>query len=378
MNNRCAVLSVCLDTSSLHLYTRGDLSRCGDWGNRHLKINNMKTFASLRVTAMDKDLSLPQKILQRFDERRGELGANPRTMNKYSPFLFIAEVTGVWYYGTFQAIPFLYAGYDGLTVTVIQALVCFLAFEVVINWWYVYTVDSNYYPQLHGTPQEYELHSLLQVVTNTDSQTKRRDADRTKTVPTSGYYWSWKYCAVCDQPRPPRCHHCMLCNRCSLKRDHHCFFARNCIGYRNLRHFTVMIFWASLSSVIGFVHAVPFIFMEVLPSDCFYIDVLPFVAFVRWIFGYSHFRVGIIVLGLWFLFMFVILTTAMMNDSYKLIIQGKTSYEVDNDILISDTRNTRDKIRAVFGKYWLLNFVMPMHWLFEPEVDPVNWPTINT
>ncbi|XP_060072441.1 uncharacterized protein LOC132552295 [Ylistrum balloti] len=336
----------------------------------------VSTFPPLHATAMDKNLSLQQKILVRFNERRREVDANPRILNKYSPVLFIAEVTGVWYYGTCHAVPFLYAGYGEQTIKVIQAIVCFLTFEVVINWWYVHTVESNYDPQRHGTEQVHKSEALSQVVCDTDFQSKRREAHRTGRDSTSGQYWSWKYCSVCDQPSPPRCHHCILCNRCSLKRDHHCFFARNCVGYRNFRHFTVMVFWANLASVIGFAHAVPFLLMDVLPEDG-YIDLLPFVAFIRWLFGYSNFRVGVIVLGLWFLAMLVVLTTSMMNDSRKWVIQGKTSYEVDNNIPIRDTRTVGDKIRAVYGQYWLLNFMVPMHWMFQPEIDPVNWPTIN-
>ncbi|XP_021351131.1 probable protein S-acyltransferase 12 [Mizuhopecten yessoensis] len=323
---------------------------------------------------MDKDLTLHEKIVLRFNKRR-EAGADPRIFNRYSPFLFIAEVTGVWYYGTFHAIPFLYAGYGGLTVTVMQALICFLTFEIMINWWYVYTVDSNYNPQRHGT-QLPETESVLQMVTDKDCQIKRREADRTKTGSTSGHYWSWQYCTICDQPRPPRCHHCMLCNRCSLKRDHHCFFARNCVGYRNFRHFTVMVFWAFLSSVIGFVHALPFILLEVLPPGG-YVDLFPCAAFFRWMFGYSDFQVGVLVLGLWFLVMFIVLTTSVIRDSVRWISQGKTSFEVVNNISIDDTRAFGDKVRAVFGNYWLLNFLMPLHWVFPPEEDPVHWPTIN-
>ncbi|XP_069132421.1 uncharacterized protein [Argopecten irradians] len=334
------------------------------------------TFASLRVTATDENMTFRQKIAKQFKERRGDLEVTPRNLNKPGPFMFIAEVMGVWYYGACHAVPFLYSGYNPLMVIAIQALVCFLAFEVMINWWCVCSVDSNYYPQRHGMQQR-ELQSLVQVVTHTNSKAKRRDIESTKNGFTSGSYWSWKYCTVCDQPQPPRCHHCSICNRCSLKLDHHCFFARNCIGYRNFRHFTVMVFWSCVASVIGVVHAVPFVFMDVLHSDDLYIDILPFVAFVRWIFGYSNFQVGIIVLGLWSLFLFLILSTAMAKESYECISKGKTSFEVSNDVPIRDSRSQSDKIRAIFGKYWVLNFLLPMHWVFEPEVDPVYWPTIN-
>lgn len=168
----------------------------------------------------------------------------------------------------------------------------------------------------------------------------------------------------------------MLCSRCLLKQDHHCFFARNCVGYLNMRHFIVMIFWSFISSVIGFAHALAFLSIEVIPNSG-YVDALPFVAFVRWLFGYSHFRVGVMVLVVWFLVFFVVLTASMLSEGCKWILKGKTSYELDNGIAIYDCRNYRDKLRAVFGDYWLLNFLFPMHWKFHPDEDPVNWPTIN-
>lgn len=196
------------------------------------------------------------------------------------------------------------------------------------------------------------------------------------TAPARIPYWSWRYCSICDKPRPPRCHHCSLCNRCSLKRDHHCYFSRNCVGYRNLRHYTVMVFWSCVSSIFAFVHALPFVMLEVLPNAG-YVDIVPFVAFIRWCFGYAHFRVGIVILATWMLSLFIMFTTFMLSDVCKCIVQGKTSFEIDNKITIRDSRSLGRKLRAVFGDFWLFNFLLPMHWRFHPEEDPVHWPTIS-
>ncbi|XP_060072440.1 palmitoyltransferase ZDHHC15B-like [Ylistrum balloti] len=349
-----------------------------------MNIRESYTADIVRDTARDKSLSLKQKLTLHLEERKKEPAASPRNLNKYLPFVFIAEVTIVWYYGTCQAIPLLYADFGQEVTLIIQSVCTFMAFQVVLNWWCVFSVSSAYDPQRHGTYFEFldrQAKTTSQNTTPFDSQNTVNGAEGTTIGSTSGSparvpYWSWRYCTLCDQPRPPRCHHCKLCNTCSLKRDHHCYFSRNCIGYRNLRHYTVMMFWSWVSSVVSFVHALPFIFMEVLPSAG-HVDMLPLVAFFRWIFGYAHFRVGIVILGTWMLALFVIFTTFMLFEIVRCIIRGKTSFEIDNKIKISDTRSVSGKLNAAFGDFWLLNFLLPMHWRFHPEEDPVFWPTIN-
>ncbi|XP_033752828.1 palmitoyltransferase ZDHHC22-like [Pecten maximus] len=335
----------------------------------------------IRDTARDKSLTLQQKLALHLEERRREPAASPRNLNKYLPIIFLAEVTIVWYYGTCQGIPFLYADFGQEVILGIQAVCSFMAFQMLLNWWCVFRVSSAYDPQRHGTYLEFLDRQQTKTTLQSATVNKQHGPSGASNGSTSGPparppYWSWRYCTMCDQPRPPRCHHCVLCNRCSLKRDHHCYFSRNCIGYRNLRHYTVMMFWCCISSVVGFVHALPFIFMEVLPSTG-HVDMLPFVAFFRWMFGYTHFRVGLVILGTWMLALFIIFTTFMLFEIIRCILKGKTSFEIDNNIKITDTRSVNSKLRAAFGDFWLINFLLPMHWRFHPDEDPVFWPTIN-
>jgi palmitoyltransferase len=48
---------------------------------------------------------------------------------------------------------------------------------------------------------------------------------------------------VCNNIKPPVCHHCSVCNRCVLKMDHHCPWMNNCIGLRNYRYFFLFMFY---------------------------------------------------------------------------------------------------------------------------------------
>ena len=53
--------------------------------------------------------------------------------------------------------------------------------------------------------------------------------------------------------RPPRCHHCSVCNECILQYDHHCIWLNNCIGYNNVRHFILLLFFVSVGCYYGII-----------------------------------------------------------------------------------------------------------------------------
>lgn len=52
-------------------------------------------------------------------------------------------------------------------------------------------------------------------------------------IPTCQFRW----CARCNQIKPPRAHHCSTCNKCILKMDHHCPWVGTCVGYDNHKLF---------------------------------------------------------------------------------------------------------------------------------------------
>lgn len=70
--------------------------------------------------------------------------------------------------------------------------------------------------------------------------------DGVKGVP-EGFYNNYKYCYICEKPKPPDAHHCKICSKCVLDMDHHCPFIGNCVGRANLRSFLVFLAWIMIA-----------------------------------------------------------------------------------------------------------------------------------
>ena len=43
----------------------------------------------------------------------------------------------------------------------------------------------------------------------------------------------WRWCKICNAPKPPRSHHCRTCGRCYQRHCHHCPAIGRCIGQEN-------------------------------------------------------------------------------------------------------------------------------------------------
>ncbi|KAH9492546.1 hypothetical protein Btru_025774 [Bulinus truncatus] len=200
-----------------------------------------------------------------------------------------------------------------------------------------------------------------------------------RTVVKSYPYWSWVPCYDCGRARPPRCHHCPLCRTCVLKRDHHCFFAGRCVGYRNHRFFCVFLVYAFVGCMYATLHGFPYIALY-LWQDMSYMDLCFPVSVIRYACGYVSFHTTLSVTTLTLLLYFDALTLVFMFSHAYLIWQGTTSFEkafLNSSLEITDTRSLRQKIRAVLGPYWVLGFIFPTNFCFEPEEDPITWPDIR-
>ena len=199
-------------------------------------------------------------------------------------------------------------------------------------------------------------------------------------VITKAYpYWSWVPCYTCGRARPPRCHHCPLCKTCVLKRDHHCFFAGSCVGYRNHRFFLIFLIWAWTGSMYATLHGFPYI-RFFLWEEMTYMDVFFPLAIARFLFGYTQFQAALSVTTLTFLMYFDVLAGTFILDHARLISNGITSFErmfLRKSLEIRDTRTMGKKMRSVFGPYFSISFFLPVHFLTEPQEDPVMWPDIQ-
>ncbi|RUS83524.1 hypothetical protein EGW08_008703, partial [Elysia chlorotica] len=199
-------------------------------------------------------------------------------------------------------------------------------------------------------------------------------------VLTKSYpYWSWVPCYDCGRARPPRCHHCPLCKTCVLKRDHHCYFAGACVGYRNHRFFYVFLVWAFSGAVYGTLYGGPYIWYFLWP-EMSYVDILFPVALLRSILGYLPLHIALTVTAVSFMVYFDGLAGLFIYAHTRLISWGATSFEkafLRKSLEIKDARSLGLKIRAVFGPYWPVCFILPIHFFTEPQEDPVLWPDIQ-
>ena len=47
-------------------------------------------------------------------------------------------------------------------------------------------------------------------------------------------------------------------------------------------------------------------------------------------------------------------------------------------VQITNFNSVADNVRGVFGaKFWPLNFIVPLHWIYPPLDDPIDWPNIK-
>lgn len=327
------------------------------------------------------------------------VATSPEVLNCIAPFSYMFALFGIAGWGILRAIPYLYSDYDIWMTTAVQCIGWFLAVELFINWLCLRFVGSTYDPAIHGAPsvllntgipvyeenEYYNIHKPRKDATSVRVNSNYLDntnMEITNTRPHSlvdksvmGYF-TWTHCIPCNRPNPPRAHHCVLCNTCILKRDHHCYVAATCVGYRNLRYFSTFLFYAVLATIFAMVHALPYAYYKVIPNVVFY-DLFYPITIVRGILGYVGFRDFFLIILGWMLLIYLIFSSYSLFQVYKWITTGNTSFELNNNMDIYDSRNLSGKVRAVYGHYWLWNFLLPMHFIFEPIDDPIRWQSFR-
>ncbi|CAH1773205.1 unnamed protein product, partial [Owenia fusiformis] len=190
-------------------------------------------------------------------------------------------------------------------------------------------------------------------------------------------YWSWKPCITCQHERPPRVHHCHVCRTCILKRDHHCFFTGTCIGLNNQRHFVVFVWWTAIATTFSLVHGIAYCYWYFL-ADSWCMDVILPVTVFRCIMGYdvSYFKCLLVAIG-YSLLWFCPICWKFVFDQFYTISNGITTFELGNEIKVVNTNSCRRNIRGVFGNYWIINFIIPLHLIFKPHDSGVYWHGVS-
>lgn len=56
-----------------------------------------------------------------------------------------------------------------------------------------------------------------------------------------------KFCLICHNFKPERCHHCSKCGQCVLNMDHHCPWINNCVGFFNRKYFLLFLIYLQLA-----------------------------------------------------------------------------------------------------------------------------------
>lgn len=324
-------------------------------------------------------------------------------INRVAQFCYLFGISGIAGCGIVLALPYLYSEYDDRVTWYLRGFGYFLIFQLMGNWLCMRFVDSSYNPYLHGVmPDGIAVGQNVCKIRAKENQNgnhssrSRKDATsismnngsvmyvatempKSEDLPpkrTAYPYFSWTPCLRCNRPRPPRCHHCPICNKCVLKRDHHCFIAGVCIGYRNLRHFIVFLVWAFVGTLFALVHALVWAYYEVFPHTS-YADVIFPLAIARALLGYIEWKFAVLIVLGWLCLAYLVWSYAFLEKIKGNLELGRTSFEKDFKMEVLDTRDTWGKLRSVFGNYWMLNFVVPLHFVFEPADDPVIWPYIN-
>ncbi|GMT04972.1 hypothetical protein PENTCL1PPCAC_27146, partial [Pristionchus entomophagus] len=185
-----------------------------------------------------------------------------------------------------------------------------------------------------------------------------------------------KFCVECNRYSPIRSHHCPLCNQCVLRKDHHCYITGACVGLGNQRYFIVFLFWATIGCVIGARYIFAYMDKEIVPWYPFgWVQYIAPVAVFRWLLGYVS------LWNVWTCMVFSFACASCIGALSFFVTQmfytlhGYTMFEYHSlsirEAYEGDGKTIGERMRLVFGPYWLLHFFFPVFWLKQkltPEI----------
>ncbi|CAH1781681.1 unnamed protein product [Owenia fusiformis] len=368
--------------------------------------------------ARDVKRTLAEKYKEHFN-KEDKFKLTMRDVNNIFPIWFILTMIGACYYGHCYVAPVVHLSFEiSYTVEMVMYGVMYDIFgEMIVNWLCVRMVksifkvedekklaDSMPIPELQEITRDAELQTPDNVENKQENERtiengetmvwkrfrgngqiyavkmKKNDTkgniDPEKTVMYP--YWSWKPCLICQHSRPPRTHHCPLCQACMLKRDHHCFFTGSCIAMNNQRHFIVFSFWSVLATSFSLIYSCIYIYVIVFDLGILELyDIFLPQLFVDWVVGNTEFYQVIIFFLIYSIVFFWVTSFKFLHDQYSQVMAGVTSFEKDNKIKIQNTNSFKEELESIFGPFWYLNFIVPLHLLFPLKDNGKDWPNIK-
>lgn len=287
-------------------------------------------------------------------------------------------------------IPTLFEDYDETTIDVLRAFLIFLLTEGTINYLLVIFTDvaipltrnDQVHPLVPNQSEQYTTpnhgSSLRHVTNSTNQNGIAVDIEFDHYDDDSGLKWT--FCEKCEMRMPPRARHCDTCQACILKRDHHCLMVGNCIGFKNQRFFVVLCFYAILCGLGCSYFTFRYLQTIYYPVCWSWTDFLPPFTVYRWIFGTVEtltFPILIIIIQFYLELVFGFFGILKFTFQMTFILKGQTSFECTKFVPVRNTNSISSRIGSVFGDFWALNFIIPLHRIFPQDSDGWKWEGIK-
>ncbi|CAD6185299.1 unnamed protein product [Caenorhabditis auriculariae] len=273
---------------------------------------------------------------------------------------------GIYYSCLYVAAPMLYD--EEATIQFLRFLANFIVFEIMINLaCFHYYSRYNSVTHWHRESCVLDLRSFAEENNENGRQYFALDNLENHLNGVTEDESGSRFCITCNREAPIRSHHCPLCKMCVLRKDHHCFVTGACVGLGNQRYFIVFLFWCTFGLIIAVPHLFWLLTQTIGPwyPFGFTLYIGP-IAIFRWIFSYSPFSEAVYATIFSFSVAGFFSAAGFLGMQIYYTTHGYTMYEYHNLTVRAsfpgDGKNCGERFRLVFGKNWLLNFVLPMPW----------------
>ena len=140
------------------------------------------------------------------------------------------------------------------------------------------------------------------------------------------------------------------------------------------------MFWCVICTVDGMAHMTPYLFYIVWPHISV-LDLIPAMSFVRWILGYITFYHA------FFCFIYVmfaglfLISCIMFYQISVCTFFAMTSFEVQKQIKVRDSRDVTTVLRETLGTTWAVSLLVPWPRYGaagrDGREDAVRWPSVS-